>query len=107
MMQAAVNPVTELKPGEHVTLIVEKFTAGVARFYAFIRDGGQAQPTIFELDQSNSLVTEIDRTQAEDLILVPNNYHAAKMDELVTSRNRLDTFLKKYFGKPTQSQIHI
>lgn len=105
MMQAAVNPVTELKTGEHVTLIVEKFTDGVARYYAFIRDGGQGQPTIFELDQSNSLLTEIDRTQAENLKLIPNYYNAEKMEELITSRNRLDTFLNKYFGKPTQIQL--
>lgn len=104
LMQTAVSPDFSCAQGE-VTLFIEKVAEGTSKYYAFSRNERQDVVKLYALSHETSSINEIDTDQAEDLYIKPKFYNAEKIEELISSRDRLHTFLVKHFGEPTAANI--
>lgn len=104
LMQAAVNPDFSFEQGG-VTLFIEKVVEGTSKYYAFSRSEAQDVVKSYALSHETSSASEIDAGQAEDLRIKPKFYQAEKIEELISSKNRLHTFLVKHFGEPIADNI--
>lgn len=104
LMQAAINSHLPCPQGK-VTLFVEKVMDATSQYYAFSRDEKQDSVKLYALNHQESSVDEIDVDKAEDLHIKLKFYNPEKMEGLISSKERLNNFLIKHFGKPTVDNI--
>jgi hypothetical protein len=102
LMQSAVNADLP-KPKGYVRLFVEKAEESTSRYYAFSRDKRNDGPTLVAIDRGAGSVSEIDRE--EDPGLRPKFYNSEKIEAMIPSREKLNAFLVKHFGKPTTANV--
>ncbi|UCE17494.1 MAG: hypothetical protein JSV84_11425 [Gemmatimonadota bacterium] len=101
LMQAAVDPEFPHAQGE-VTLFIEKLKGAASQYYAFSRSKKDDHVKLYSLGDSATTAQEIDLEQADNLHIQPNFYNAARIEELISSREGLNSFLVKHFGNPTE-----
>ena len=102
LMQAAANP--EFTNGEgDVVLFVEKMKAGNSRYYAFSRKEQQDSIKLYEIINEAALAEEIDIDQGRNLGITPKFYNSDKIELLISSRDELNKFLVRHFGKATET----
>ncbi|HLO17701.1 MAG TPA: hypothetical protein VK206_22920, partial [Anaerolineales bacterium] len=78
-------------------LFVEQVTAGVSKYYAYARNAGQNEVGIYALDPLAKTVTELDLADAKELSLQPKFYNAARMQQIIDSREEVRGFLLNNF----------
>ena len=104
LMQAAVNPEIPHAQGE-VTLFIEKVKDATSQYYAFSRSEQQGRVKLFEFTHKASSVKEIDVEQAKVLHIQPKFYNGERIEELISSKEQLHSFLVKHFGEPTADTL--
>ena len=104
LMQAAVNSDFPFSQGK-ITLFVEKVIDKTSQYYAFSRDKKQDDVKLYVLNHKVLSFNEINVEQAKDLLIKPKFYNAEKIEDLISSQERLNSFLIKYFGEPTVDNI--
>jgi len=104
LMQAAVNSDFPFSQGR-VTLFVEKVEDENSRYYAFSRDKKKEEVKLYVLNQKALSFDEINIEQVKDLFIRPKFYNAGKIENLISSKERLNSFLIKHFGEPTADNI--
>jgi len=81
-----------------ITLIMEKITDSVSSFYAFCQKGKGREPEFYSFDPEVGSVERLDREDARTLKIAPKFYNAARIEEAVSSREKMNEFLIKHFG---------
>ena len=104
LMQTAVNPSFSKEKGI-ITLFIEKVIDSKSHYYAFVRNEKQETVELYEIDQKTRSVSEIDIAQSEKMKIKPRFYNASKIEEYITSREKLNIFLVKYFGEPSKKNV--
>jgi len=104
LMQAAVNPDFSCEQTK-VTLVIEKIVDAASQYYIFSRADNKNETKLYALSRERSSFDEIDVEQAKDLQIKPKFYDADKIEELISSKEQLNTFLSKHFGRPTAGNI--
>lgn len=104
LMQAAVHSGNSVLDGK-ITLFIEKIVDSESRYYAFFRSHRQAKLELYQIDPETLSVNQIDIDTASDLGLKLKFYHSEIIEEIIRSEEKLNSFLIKYFGTPTQKNI--
>jgi energy-coupling factor transporter ATP-binding protein EcfA2 len=104
LMQDVVNPERPKIDGD-VSLFVEQITEGVSKYYAYSRNAGQDMINVYALDPITQTVTTLDLARAKECYLQPKFYNAARMEELIIDKDKLQIFLRKSFGEPTKVNV--
>ncbi|MBT3388311.1 MAG: hypothetical protein HN417_10300, partial [Desulfobacula sp.] len=99
---------------KEIILIVEKVVNSVSYYYAFCQDGKKQIPGFYSItpangspkgsnpedsDVDNFNAEKLDNDQAKALCVKPKFYNASKIEELISSDEKLKQFLIKHFGK--------
>ncbi|MCP4681920.1 MAG: hypothetical protein GY864_06290 [Desulfobacterales bacterium] len=104
LMQEATNPEFPKTKGK-IVLYIEKIINSKSLYYAFYKDEKQEGVKLYEIDSKTRSAKEIDFKQANKLQLKPQYYNSSKIEELISSKKKINAFLVKHFGKPTKANI--
>ncbi|MFV1975830.1 MAG: hypothetical protein ACC651_08775 [Candidatus Scalindua sp.] len=104
LMQSAVNE-TVMKSKDSAKLFVEKIENSKLYYYCFSREGISNDIELYSINRDNNTAKIIDRKKAERLAIKVNFYDPRKIDEIISSRDKLQIFLIKHFGVNTKEYI--
>ena len=104
LMQDAVNPEFPEMVG-NATIFVEQITEGISQYYAYCRNADQDEASIYFLDPLMKTVRPIHLAEAKRYSLQPNFYNAKEMDQIILDEGKLQAFLRKNFGEPTEANL--
>ncbi len=105
LMRAAVQPEAPLPDGE-VSLFVEKREGGDSRFYAFTRNKKKKNfMDAWSLDLETSTAEKLEKKDVRELNITPRFFNSERMDGYIDSKEKLNEFLKKRFGEPTDGSV--
>jgi hypothetical protein len=98
-MQAAVLPEYPAKSGKAV-LFTERVINGVPHYYVFL--GSQSTSGLYEINPDKQSLENVAHLRDE---LTPKFYKPEKINDLISSPEKLNTFLVNHFGRPNQKNI--
>lgn len=104
LMQGVVDPEFPKMDGNAV-LFVEQVTQGMTQYFAYLRNAGQDNFSIYFLDPVMKTVKSIDLAEAKEYSLQPKFYNAERMRQIILDETQLQAFLRENFGKPTQENV--
>ncbi|UCD55506.1 MAG: hypothetical protein JSV93_01535 [Candidatus Omnitrophota bacterium] len=104
LMQKAVRPDSTKIKG-HVKLFVEKVIDSKPYYYAFCNDNKSDLVDLYSINKDKATAARINAPRMTELMIEPKFYHSDKIEKLISSRNDLNAFLIKHFGKPTRRNI--
>ena len=104
LMQKAVNQDLTGVQGD-VKLFIEKVIDSMSHYYVCCRDEKSVSIDLYSINKDKKSVTKIDLNQLEDLMIKPKFYKAGKINDLISSKEKLNTFIIKRFGEPTKQNI--
>ncbi|MEE9499665.1 MAG: hypothetical protein V3V42_00005, partial [Candidatus Omnitrophota bacterium] len=105
LMQKAVRPDSTKIKGE-VKLFVEKIIDSRPYYYAFCNKNEKSSVDLHSIDKDKKRVARIDADRLKDSMIKPKFYNSDKIEELISSKNNLNAFLIKHFGKPTRRNVN-
>jgi hypothetical protein len=104
LMQRAVKPGISGPVGE-IKLFVEKVVNSKSSYYCFSRNGGH-DIKLYSINKDAGSAKEIDIAQIEKLSIGVNFYDPQRIDEIISSRDKLNGFLIKHFEVKTKKEIN-
>ncbi|MCP4725452.1 MAG: hypothetical protein GY863_10470 [bacterium] len=90
---------------DSVSMFIEKITDSKSSYYAFSIAVNKDITRLFQVDPENQNAVEIDMSKAKKLGILPKFYNSTKINDIISSNNNLNIFLKKYFGNPTRTNM--
>ncbi len=104
LMQKAVRPDSTKIKGD-VKLFVEKVIDSRPHHYAFCNDNKSDFVDLYSINKDKGTVARINASRMKELMIEPKFYHSGKIEKLISSKNDLNAFLIKHFGKPTRRNV--
>lgn len=104
LMQKAVKPGSAKIKGD-VKLFVEKIIDSKLYHYAFCNDNEKDFVELYSINKNKGTVAGINTGRLKELMIEPKFYHSDKIEKLISSRNDLNAFLIRHFGKPTKRNV--
>ncbi|MGA1868221.1 MAG: hypothetical protein ACMUJM_06710 [bacterium] len=101
LIQACINPSHSLTDGS-VKVFIERISDTASQHYVYTRERNSLK--VYAIKEDGAL-KEVDIEQAEAFKIKPKFYNAERIEELISGRDMLDSFLRKYFGHPTKENI--
>ncbi len=105
LMQAVTDTNLPNVEGE-VTLLLEKIKNGTSQFYAFSRSEKGGSGRLYLLNRKTGSAQKIGLEKADELHIRPKFYDPERMEGIVSSKEELNAFLIKHFGKPSVNNIN-
>jgi hypothetical protein len=104
LIRSAVDPEINGAKDE-VILIVEKIVDSQSQYFVFHKDGRGQDIKAYGIDKHIKTVREIKPEELSNLKIMPKFYQAQRMEEYISSREKLNELLVRHFGKPTKESI--
>ena len=105
LMQKAVRPGSTKIKG-NIKLFVEKVIDSRSYYYAFCNENKKNSIELYSIDKNKKTAAGIDESRLKDLTIRPKFYNSDKIEKLISSKDNLNTFLIKHFGKPTRQNVN-
>jgi energy-coupling factor transporter ATP-binding protein EcfA2 len=103
LMEKAVRPDSTKIKG-NVKLFVEKIIDSNPYHYAFCNNN-KSDLDLYSINKAKGTAAGINASRLKELMIEPKFYHSDKIEKVISSRDDLNAFLIKHFGKPTRRNV--
>jgi len=104
LMQAVADPAFPKMDGI-TSLFVEQIAGGRSQYFAYLREAGQDDVSIYFIDPIMKTVKPVDLAEAQGYSLQPKFYNAERMEKIILDKAQLQAFLGDHFGEPTEANV--